>query len=70
MAKKSSDAVLYAVLALILVSVLGWLWYKAHHGTAAAVAQLQAGVLASQNSVPLYTPSLQSTLLPEPNAPL
>lgn len=70
MAKKSSDAILYTVLALIVAAVLGWLWYKAHNSKAAAVAQLQAGVAASQGSVPLYTPTLQSTLLPEPNAPL
>lgn len=67
---KTSNGTLYAVLAALIVAVLGYLYYKAHTGNAAAIAQLQAGVAAAPGSVSLYTPSMGSVLLPSPNAPL
>lgn len=62
MPKKSSDAILYTVLALLLATVLGYLWYK--HSKVVTLASVQAAAAAGSATVPLTEAPISTTLTP------
>lgn len=72
MAKNSTHAILYTILAIGVAGLLAWLWHK-HAAALSPIAQLQASVRATQANATVAPSGAFSTSLvssPDMSVPL